>query len=1000
MNAPMHKKVYILLFLQTFCLAVLAQEVLVEPEVVMSKRIPQDQWVNTTSATLNLEQKVGQLFMIPVQADSTEDYFQEIEKLVKKQNIGGIVILDGGPVQVAKLTNRLQAVADVPLLVGMDAERGLGKTLDSTITYPPTLELGAIQDNQAIYQLGAEIARQCKTLGIHINFAPVMHINSSTSHLEVAFQSFGENAQLASAKGMDYMQGMEDYGLVACYRHTTDSRIRPHSPVAASQDATSPQTNAPPIQYTKYNEQRPLGTLVARLNEPINDFSQNQSIIRSSFLEAEMLAGRMSMDGLVFSDAISLQENLSGKPGEAELNSLLAGNDLIMFPDDVAAAINRIKKAVNDNSLSQDEIDRRIGKILQIKYKAGLDSYTSIDIENDLYRRLNSPEALLLKEELYQKGITIVRDQHQLLPLSVLDTATFASLTLNLNDESFSSNFQEMLGQYAPFTHYDLYKDEEETWDYNVLFDRLKRYDYVVIGIQQVSELFDDQHQQMLKNSLTFLKFLQDETHLILVVFDDPYELKYFDDFKHLVCAYHEEDVAQRIVPQLLFGGLNASGRLPVSASPRVRENMGIDTTPLNRLRYTLPEAVGLSSDTLRLIDSLVAYAIQEEATPGCQVLIARKGAVVFQKAYGYYTYDSLQPVTNETIYDIASVTKVAATLQAVMFLEERGMIDLDEKISFYLPELKGTNKEDLRVREVLLHRAGLMSFVPFWAYTRNKDKTELSSDFYNIYFDEDKTVEVSPGLYGIQSLQDSVWKWTIDSNVRRARGSFSSWKPRYGYRYSDLGFLILKKIIERVVNQPMNVFLEQNFYAPLGLSTLTYLPLCKFPIDRIPPTAEDDYFRHTLVHGMVHDEGAALMGGVAGHAGLFSDANDLAILMQMNLQDGKYGGQQYFQEGTVARFAKRQFKDNRRGLGWDKREIKGDDGATAPEASSLTFGHLGFTGTAVWADPQYDLVFIFLSNRIHPNARNTKLLTDGIRTKIHSIAYRAMMDYHTGLVE
>jgi CubicO group peptidase (beta-lactamase class C family) len=290
------------------------------------------------------------------------------------------------------------------------------------------------------------------------------------------------------------------------------------------------------------------------------------------------------------------------------------------------------------------------------------------------------------------------------------------------------------------------------------------------------------------------------------------------------------------------------------------------------------------------------------------------------------------------------------------------------------------------------------MSFVPFWAYTRDKD--ELSSDFYNRYLDEDNPIEVAPGLYGIHSLQDSVWQWIIDSNVRKAQGNFSSWKPRHRYRYSDLGFFILKRMVERIVNQPMDVFLEQNFYAPLGLSTLTYLPLCKFPVERIPPTAEDDFFRRTLVHGTVHDEGAALMGGIAGHAGLFSNANDLAILMQMNLQDGKYGGQLYFQEGTIARFAKRQFNDNRRGLGWDKPEIKGDGGATAPEASSLTFGHLGFTGTAVWADPQYDLVFVFLSNRIHPNARNTKLLTDGIRTKIHSIIYRAMMDYHTTLVE
>lgn len=999
MNAPMHKKVYFLFLFQISGLVVTAQQTLLEQEVVMAKRATPQQWISTTHAMLSLEQKIGQLFMIPVQADSTEDYYKEIEKLVEKQNIGGIVILGGSPPGVARLTNRLQSVAEVPLLVGMDAELGLGKTLDSAISYPPSLELGAIQDNQSIYQLGAEIARQCKTLGIHINFAPAMYVNSSTSHLDVAYHAFGENIENARAKGMAYMRGMEDYGLLACYRHMTERSMgnRPAS-ITASQDINPRPENTSPIPYFNYREEYPLGTLVARLNEPVSDVNQGRSVIRSSFLEADMLAGRMALDGLVFSDAINPAVGSEKEPGETEVAALLAGNDMLMFPDDVTSAVKKIKKAINENAISQDEINRRVGKILQVKYKAGLDTYSPVNIEDNLYHKLNSPEALLLKEELYRKGITVVRDQHQLLPFKMLDTATFASLSLSIGDENFANTFQQTLSRYAPFAHYELFKQDEQTWDYNVLFERLKRYDYVIIGVHQVSQLYDTEQQQMLKNSLTFFKFLQDETNLTLVVFDDPYELKYFDDFRQLVCAYHEEDMAQQIVPQLLFGGVKASGRLPVSASPRLHENMGVDTESLNRLRYTLPEAVGLSSDTLHLIDSLVYQAIAEEATPGCQVLVARKGAVVFQKSYGFYTYDSLQAVTNETIYDIASVTKVAATLQAVMFLEERGMIDLDEKISAYLPELKGTNKEDLRIREILLHRAGLMSFVPFWAYTRDKD--ELSPDFYNMYLDEHNTIQVGPGLYGIQSLQDSVWQWTIDSKVRNARGNFSAWKPRHRYRYSDLGFFMLKRMVEHVVNQPMDVFLEQNFYAPLGLSTLTYLPLCKFPIDRIPPTAEDDYFRHTLVHGMVHDEGAALMGGIGGHAGLFSNANDLAILMQMNLQDGKYGEQQYFQEGTIARFAKRQFNDNRRALGWDKPEIKGDGGATAPEASPLTFGHLGFTGTAVWADPQYDLVFVFLSNRIHPNARNTKLLTDGIRTKIHSLIYRAMMDYHTTLVE
>ncbi len=991
----MFKKVCVLFVFQVISISSFCQSLEIGGETRLLERVSQDQWISATIKTLNLEQKIGQLFMVSVKPFTDEKQYKDVAERVSKQNVGGIILSASGPVRQAHLIQRLQSDAKVPLLVGMDAELGLGKTMDSTLSYPTYLTLGAIQDNQLLYELGAEIARQCKLMGIHINFAPAMNINSGTTNMEVAYNSFGENAEKATAKGMAYMQGMEDYGIIACFRHISGEFLNTELRSASGSQSISNGTYPMPSPYLAYNSRRPLGSLVARFNEPVVEGEENRSFMRASYLEADMLSNRMELDGLVFSDAIS-QYDSDKKPGETELEAFLAGNDVLLFPHDLTAAIKKIKKAVSEGKVTEEEIDKRVSKVLRIKYMAGLDAYKPADTHK-LYEKLNKPEALLLKEKLYEQAVTVVNDQSNLLPIQVLDTASFASLSISVGEDSFASSFQNMLNQYASFNHYDISQKEENSWNYNAIFNRLKRYEYVIIGVNNIEQLYGE-NQQMLKNSLTFLKFLQDETNVILVVFDSPYELKYFEDFKHVVCAYQEEADVQKIVPQQLFGALPIMGKLPVSPSVRLQESMGEIVLPLNRLRYTLPEAVGLSSDTLRLIDSLANKAIADHSTPGCQILVARKGAVVFQKSYGYFTYDSITPVNNETIYDIASVTKVVATLQAVMFLEERGIINLDAYASEYLSELKGTNKENLKVRDILLHRAGLLSFVPFWAHTKKQDK--FLPEFYSDSPKENYSLQIARGIYGCDALADSIWQWTIDSRLRKPQRNVPAWKPRYSYRYSDLSFYMLKKIVERVTNQPLQDFLDQNFYASLGLATTTYLPLCKFPEERIPPSAEDNYFRKTIIQGMVHDEGASLMGGVAGHAGLFSNANDLAVLMQMNLQDGKYGGHTYFQEGTIERFARRQYNDNRRGLGWDKPEIRGDDGPTAPEASPTSFGHLGFTGTAVWVDPKYDLVFVFLSNRTYPDTRNTKLLTDGIRTKIHSVIYKAMMDYHTTLVE
>jgi len=391
-------------------------------------------------------------------------------------------------------------------------------------------------------------------------------------------------------------------------------------------------------------------------------------------------------------------------------------------------------------------------------------------------------------------------------------------------------------------------------------------------------------------------------------------------------------------------------------------------------------------------IQGFAEEAISEKATPGCQILVARNGKVVFEKSYGYFTYDSVNAVTNETLYDIASITKVVATLQAIMFLEERNDIDLNKKVAQYLPDLQDSNKKNIYIRDLLTHQAGLLPFIPFWR--RTVDDIGLNPSIYSAYPEKNYQQQVALGIYGINSLQDSLWRWTVESRLRPVRYKRGT---HFTYKYSDMGFYILKKLAETHLNQPIEQFLEQNFYQPLGLSTMTYLPLCKFPIDRIAPTEVDTYFRNALICGTVHDQGAAMFGGIAGHAGIFSNASDLAKLAQMNLQDGYYGGTRYLQKGTIEKFTAQQSTQNRRGLGWDKPERNGSINPTSRFASAKSFGHTGFTGTAVWVDPEFDLVYVFLSNRIHPKANNTKLIKSNIRTRIQDAIYDSMWSYRKG---
>lgn len=948
--------------------------------------LTEEKWVDSVFQSLTPEQRLGQLFMVAAYSNKDDKHINEIENLVQNYHIGGLIFFQGGPVRQAGLTNRYQSKAKVPLMIAMDAEWGIGMRIpDSTMSFPRQMTLGAIQDDQYVYKMGAEIARQCRRLGVHVNFAPVVDVNSNPNNPIIGMRSFGEDKENVARKGIAYMKGMQDNGVLANAKHfpghgDTESDSHLSLPVINHSKERLQQMELYP--FKKIISEGVGSIMVAHIHIPAYDNTPNMATTLSKKVVTDLLRNEMKFEGLIFTDALNMKGVSSFyKPGEVDLMALMAGNDVLLYAENVPVAIKKIQKAIKEKDITQEDIDRRVKKILRAKYFVGLNRSKYVDL-NNLYNDLHLSRSKILLEELYEKAITVVSNKDSLMPIKYLDTTSFASVSIGAKEGNV---FQEMLTNYATFKHHNIDKNAQEA-SFDSLYAKLQGYEVVVVGLHGMT-MYNNVHFGISEQAKKFIGKLQSgNARVILSVFGNPYSLKFFSNASHLICAYEENNITQKLVPEMIFGALSSSGKLPVSPAPDLREGKGIALkSPMYRLRYGHPQVAGMDARTLLKIDTIAMQAIADRATPGMQVLVARNGIVVFNKSYGHLTYDKTHPVTNNTVYDVASITKVAGTLQAVMFLTERKMIDVDRKASYYLPELKNTNKEDLYIKDILTHQAGLIPFIPYWK------RTVDSAGFDTVYYSRTKNAlysnEVVPGVYSTASMDDTLWKWTIESNLLKKNRK----TKKYDYQYSDLGFYIMKRISEKLLNQPIDEFLQQNIYNPLGLGTMTYKPLSKIPIERIAPTEDDQYFRKCLIRGCVHDPGAAMFGGVAGHAGLFSNANDLAVLMQMNLQKGFYGGHKYLLSQTLNDFTQRQSDKNRRGLGWDKPEPTGN-GPTSDYASPNTFGHTGFTGTAVWVDPDQNLVYVFLSNRIYPDAGNTKLIKQNIRTKVQDVIYESIL--------
>ncbi len=970
------KKLFITTLILFFFNFLSAQEFY--PLLLEKDQTNQKKWVDSIYNSMSIHEKVGQLFMVDVFSKDSKDKTDLINSLIKDYHIGGIIFSKGGPVRQAKLSNQYQKISKTPLLMAMDAEWGLAMRLDSTFAYPWNMTLGAIADNKIVYDIGKQIGAHVKRMGMHINFSPVVDINTNPNNPIIGNRSFGEDRDNVTNKALAYMRGMQSTGILANAKHFPghgDTDLDSHK-ILPTISFTKKRLDSIELHpYKRLFQEGLSSVMVAHLNVPALEKRKNFPSSISKAIVTDLLQDDLNFQGLIFTDALNMKgaSNFK-KPGEIDLAAFLAGNDVLLISESIPKAHQLIVEAIRKGKISEERLSRSVKKILFAKYKVGLNNYQPIEL-NSLISDLNTPYDVMLYEKAIENALTVLKNDRLIIPIRKIEKTKIAYV--HMGDDT-GTYFLNHLNKYAQV---DWIKANSIT-EYK---EKLKEYDLTIIGFHK-SNANPWKEYKFSDHELTKLYEISRTNKVILDVFTRPYainDIQSFSNINGILLSYQNSKISQELSAQLIFGSITAKGSLPVSIGNQFPVNTTNFTRLQKRLQYGTPESVGVNSTKLKNIDSLVNYGIKENMMPGAQVLVARKGKIIYNKAFGYHTQEKINKVSENDIYDLASLTKILATLPMVMKLVDDSTISLDTKISELLPEYFATNKENITVKEMLSHYARIKSWIPFYLETLDSLKLP-DKKYYSKSKSNDYEIQVANDLYVRNDMKDSIYLKIKESELYN----------KLRYKYSDLPFYILKEFLERHHNKQFKDLVQNELYQSIGANHTTFLPLEKFTLDMIPPTEIDQYFRMQKIHGFVHDQGAALLGGVSGHAGLFSNANDIAKIMQMYLWNGSYGNYQYIKSETIDLFNSCNFcdVDVRRGVGFDKPQLD-DIGPTCGCISMNSFGHSGFTGTFTWADPDEEIIYVFLSNRTYPSADNKSIIENNLRSDIQGLIYESIED-------
>lgn len=949
------------------------------------------EWVDSVYNSLSQRDRVAQLFIPMVDPTGGASSKATISKWVKTNKMGGLLFSKGSISDYVTMTNYAQSIADVPVLMTLDGEWGFPMRVKNTPRFPYNMGLGAIDDEQLLYEYGKEMARECRLMGIHVNFAPVLDVNSNPSNPVIGYRSFGEDPTRVSRLGVAYSRGLEEGGVLSVSKHFPghgDTSSDSHKVLPVVDHDMSTLNSVDLLPFKQYIDAGLSGVMVGHLSVPALDKSGTPASM-SKKITTDLLRDKMGFEGLIFTDALAMK---GAKSSENNcVAALMAGADMLLGSSSPGKDLDAVIKAIELGKITDEMIEERCKKILAYKYALGLPKEKPAEL-NGIEAKLNSSSADAVNRKLATASITVVRNETNLLPVRGLAERKIAVVNIGASSDN---EFSRTCKKYAKV---DVYSTTGAFSSSTLA--AIKNHDVVIVGI------YNDKSAQ--KQAFAQLKGV---SNLVPVFFVNPYEMAEFGasvkEQKTIVLAYDDTKYLREYAAQAIFGGNEVTGRLPVNLKGIAKMGDGV-MLKKSRLGYTTPEAIGVNPKLEANIDKLVQNGLDTRAFPGCQVLVAKDGNVILNKGYGYLDFNKSNKVTSETIYDLASVSKAVGTLPGVMKAYDEDCFDLDAPLAEYIEPLQETNKANITPRQLLYHESGMPAAVNMFNMMMDKESysgsliagsesstyskkiengafghkdAQLRSDITSPKPTKELNIKAADGIYVGQATMDTIRERIHDIKLGSKK-----------YNYSCLNFCLLMEMEENVTGRPHNEWVDETIFGPLGSYHTCYRPLERWEKEDIAPTEKDNFLREQTLQGYVHDETANFSGGVQGNAGLFSNANDVAKLCQMWLNGGEYGEERLLSEETVKLFTESKSPTCRRGLGFDKPDKRNErNSPTCREASAATYGHLGFTGTCFWVDPDSQLIYVFLSNRVNPTRNNPAFSKLNIRPKIFSEVYKAI---------
>lgn len=971
----------------------------VTPNIERKRQAEAERWADSVYNTLTERQRVAQLVFPKVAPTHGENSRASVRRYIDKDECGGLLFSEGTFAQYAELTNYAQSLTSIPVMMTYDGEWGLSMRIKEAPRFPHNMALGAITDYRLLYDYGAEMARECKLLGVHVNFAPDADVNSNPANPVIGYRAFGEDPDRVSKASVAYALGMEDNGVQAVGKHFPghgDTDVDSHKALPTVHHSREKLDTTDLVPFRGMIEAGCSGIMVGHIAVPALDPS-GQPASLSALVTDKLLRKELGFDGLIYTDALGMKGAVDNKGRNSSVAALLAGADVLLNPVNPRADIDAVMAAIASGLISEDVIEDRCKRLLRYKYLVCKDNVrVSSDIRS-LKAAICTPEAEALIKRLAAASVTVLLNRDSVLPIDA--TADCKVAVVNFGAKA-DNDFTATCRHYADV---DAHSTMGEALSAATM-QRLNKASVIIAAVYSDSRACRDAFAALVRGA---------DRPVVAVFLVNPYKMKKFaaslGDVSGLVIAY-DDIAAERIsAAEAVFGGIATSGRLPVNLRGLAKAGDGI-SLPKLRLGYSSPAAEGMAPWLTDSLDILIRKGLDSGAFPGCQLLVAKNGNIVYDKSFGRLsTAKGSAPVNGRTAYDLASVSKALGTLPGVMKAYDMGLLGLDDKLGKLIPEVTDPAKRALTVRQLLFHETGMPASLNMFdamidtaSYsgkltTPRPDRTHsikiqrrvyghnsarLRRDILGRERSAKFPVEIAKGIYGGRSTYDTLMRRIYDIPLRATKS----------YNYSCLNFCLLMDVEQRVTGKPHDVFVGEEIFGPLGAYRTGYRPHSGIGAANVAPTEYDSFLRRQTVDGYVHDELAAFSGGVQGNAGLFACAGDLAKICQMILNGGSYGGRQIVSRKTAELFATEKSPTCRRGLGFDKPDVENTDmSPTCDEAPASVFGHLGFTGTVFWVNPEEDLIFVFLTNRVNPTRDNAAFSRLNIRPKLFSLVCRSV---------